>query len=274
MKRTLRYALMAALVLALVALAGCASEEEGEGMGVWGYVASADNAKLELSEDQTGAEELLVDRVVAPEDAWVVVHIDEGGMPGERIGLARVEKGETTDIRIELDMEVASVIVAVHADRGTAEEFDFDMENKEESPDRPFFVDEEELAKAVKLRDFGVEAGEGEAAIEVSDQPGLTDTLLVDRVLAPTGAFVVVHLDDDGMPGERVGYAFIPEGESTDVEVSIDAGVELTESLFIAVHADRGEDGVLEFDMEDKFNSPDQPFFVDGSEVATAARVK
>ena len=41
------------------------------------------------------------------------------------------------------------VIVAVHADRGTVGEFDFDMMNKEMSPDRPFFVNEAELAAVV-----------------------------------------------------------------------------------------------------------------------------
>ena len=42
----------------------------------------------------------------------------------------------------------------------------------------------------------------------------------------------------------------------------------------MAVHADRGALGTFEFDMEDKLNSPDQPFFVDGNEVATKVAVK
>ena len=47
------------------------------------------------------------------------------------------------------DLTTPKVIVAVHADKGIAGTFDFDMMNKEMSPDRPFFVDGTELAKVV-----------------------------------------------------------------------------------------------------------------------------
>ncbi|MDP2183581.1 MAG: hypothetical protein Q8K99_13575 [Actinomycetota bacterium] len=150
-----RIALLALLALAAVGLVACSSADEadeGTEMGVWGYVASAENAKLELAAGQPGATSLTIDRVVAPEDAWIVVHIDEDGMPGERVGLAGVEKGETTSLEVPFDTDAASVIVAVHADRGEKGEFDFDMEAKETSPDRPFFVDAEELARVVTVR--------------------------------------------------------------------------------------------------------------------------
>ncbi|MDO9107448.1 MAG: hypothetical protein Q7U89_00440, partial [Coriobacteriia bacterium] len=89
-----------------------------------------------------------------------------------------------------------------------------------------------------------------------------------------TGAWVVVHLNDDGMPGERVGFAQIPAGTSSAVGVKLDTDITLTDSLFVAIHADRGTPGTLEFDMEDKLNSPDQPFFVNGDEVATKVSVR
>ena len=76
------------------------------------------------------------------------------------------------------------------------------------------------------------------------------------------------------MPGKRVGYGRIVAGTSTNVIVKLDPSVALTDRLFVAVHADRGVAGQLEFDMMDKFNSPDQPFFVNGHEVATAVAVK
>ena len=50
--------------------------------------------------------------------------------------------------------------------------------------------------------------------------------------------------------------------------------VPLTDNLLVAVHADRGAVNLFEFDMMDKINSPDQPFFVDGKEVAAKAAVK
>lgn len=268
---------LAMLLIAALALAGCAvnpaDAEKSEDPEVWGYVASANGAQLEVTEDQLGATELVVDRVLAPGDAWVVVHADDDGKPGMRIGLAPITKGESTDVRVELEeVTTPKVIVAIHADRGTRGEFDFDMMAPTMSPDRPYFVDGKELAAVVTVRGFGVKTDAGTAAIAVADQSA-DGSIIVDRVLAPTGAWVVVHLDDDGAPGQRVGLLLVPAGESTDLTVRLDP-LPLTDRLFVAVHADRGKPGVFEFDMMNKINSPDQPFFIDGEEVATAVSVK
>jgi len=268
---------LAMLLIAALALAGCAvnpaEAERSEDPDVWGYVASAKNAQLEVTDVQLGATELVVDRVLAPGDAWVVVHADDDGKPGMRIGLAPITKGESTDVRVELEnVTTPKVIVAIHADRGTRDEFDFDMMAPTMSPDRPYFVDGKELATVVTVREFGVKTDAGTAAIAVADQSA-DGSIIVDRVLAPTGAWVVVHLDDDGAPGQRVGLLLVPAGESTDLTVRLDP-LPLTDRLFVAVHADRGEPGVFEFDMMNKIDSPDQPLFIDGEEVATAVAVK
>jgi hypothetical protein len=274
-------AFAAAVAIGVYALYGPASanaKDKPEAMelpAVWGYVTGAEFGQLEVTEDQAGVDTLVVKRVKAPEDAWIVVHLDDNGMPGDRVGIESIPKGESRDVKVALKgITSEKVIVAVHADRGEDNEFEFYMEDKLGSPDRPFFVDNKELAKVVTVREFGVKAQNGEALIEAADQPGATDTITVANATAPTAAWVVVHLNDDGMPGERVGYVAIPAGESLDIAVTLDPGVELTESLLVAVHADRGAVGTLEFDMEDKLNSPDQPFFVSGNEVATKVAVK
>ena len=276
MKRLTHTIIALALAGSLTVLAGCAPSSEGDepSMEVWGYVASAEDAQLELADTQQGVDELVVDRVLAPADSWIVVHADDDGKPGMQVGLQHVSKGESLGVKVPLeDLTTPNVIVALHADRGTPDEYDFDMMNKEMSPDRPYFVDGEELAQVVVVREFGVSTAAGTAAIEVSDQPGATESITVDRALAPAGAWIVVHLDDEGAPGQRVGLAQIPEGESTGVEVDLDP-LALSDTIFVAVHADRGTAGVFEFDMMDKINSPDQPYFVDGEEVATAVAVK
>lgn len=277
MKR-IKIAAVAALALAALALAGCvenpADAEMSENPDVWGYVASADAAQLEITEMQQGATELVVDRVLAPQDAWIVVHLDDDGKPGMRVGLERIKKGESVDVKVALEeVGTEKVIVAVHADRGERGEFDFDMMAPTMSPDRPYFVNEKELAVMVTVREFGVKTGVGTAAIEVDAQPGARESLTVKRALSPADAWVVVHLDDDGAPGARVGLAHIPAGENPDVRVALDP-LPLTDKLFVAIHADRGEADVFEFDMMNKVNSPDQPYFVDGDEVATAADIK
>ncbi len=150
---------------------------------VWGYVASADKAQLEVAENQDGVDELVVKRVLAPSDSWVVVHADMNGSPGARVGIAPIKRGESLDVKVPLEgLTTPKVIVAVHADRGTAGEFDFDMMNKEMSPDRPFFVNEAELAKMVTVRDFGVPLAAGQASIVASDQIDSTSTITISKV--------------------------------------------------------------------------------------------
>jgi hypothetical protein len=148
---------VAAFGLAVLALAGCSSASAStstSGMAlpkVWGYVAGAKFAQLEVA-DQYASKELTVSRVVAPMDAWIVVHIDDNGKPGDRVGLQHISAGESRDVKVALKESPKRVIVAVHADKGTPGTFDFDMMKKAESPDRPFFVNEQELAKSIALK--------------------------------------------------------------------------------------------------------------------------
>lgn len=276
----------AAAIAAIAALAilatGCvknpAQAEKSSNPDVWGYVASADKAQLEITPNQQGATTLTVKRVLAPQDSWIVVHLDENGKPGARVGLQHVKRGESTNVKVKLDkIGTPKVLVALHSDRARAGKFDFDMMAPKMSADRPYFVDEKELAREITVREFGVKTASGTAAIEVDDQPGVTGTLQVKRALvpadAPNGAWIVVHLDDHGAPGNRVGLKHVAPGENLDVPVEL-YPLPLTGKLFVAIHADRGAGDLFEFDMMDKVNSPDQPYFVDGNEVATAVTVK
>lgn len=121
---------------------------------------------------------------------------------------------------------------------------------------------------------LGVVVAASNAALEVSDQPGAGSVLEIDRTLAPDASWVVVHLDMDGKPGKRVGLAHVDVGESRDVRVDLDPGIELTDKLLVALHADRGITGKFEFAMDRFDTSPDKPYFVNGMELATAVTVK
>ena len=277
MKRTLTAGLLLALALGALALTGCTGtmNAETDTSKVWGYVSSPKKAQLEVAEDQNGATELVVKRVVSPTDGWVVVHADMNGKPGTRVGLAPIKRGESLDVKVPIkDLTTPKVIVAVHADKGVAGKFDFDMMNKEMSPDRPFFVNGSELAKVVTVRDFGVKAGAGTASIEASAVPDAAGKLVVSaNVKSPADAWVVVHLEKDGEPGQRIGLVRVPAGDTSGVIVPLDP-VKLTKKLLVALHIDKGDSGLFEFDMDDKINSMDQPFFVGGKEVAVTVPVK
>ncbi|MDO8848749.1 MAG: hypothetical protein Q7W51_10235 [Coriobacteriia bacterium] len=154
MNRPLTRLLVVALALGALALAGCTTDIEASHPtdGVWGYVAAADDAQLEIAGSAT-ADALVVDRVLAPGDAWIVVHLDDDGAPGMRVGLQHVSEGESLDVAVALeDVTTETLIVAVHADKGAADEFDFDMDDPAGSPDRPYFVDEKELAVVVDVK--------------------------------------------------------------------------------------------------------------------------
>ncbi|MFU8891277.1 MAG: hypothetical protein ACNA76_06430 [Anaerosomatales bacterium] len=118
-----------------------------------GVVVAGENVALEV-EDQAGSgDSIAVSRVVAPDDSWLVVHLDDDGMPGKRVGLLRVEEGEHEGVIVNLDEPVTTpnVIVALHADRGQRGTFEFDMDAFMRSPDKPYFVDFEEVAAAVAV---------------------------------------------------------------------------------------------------------------------------
>lgn len=151
-KRIVSLLIVAIAALTLVGCSSASDEGEGAEMGVWGYVASADDAKLELATEQPGATSLAIDSVTVPERSWIVVHINDDGMPGERVGLVGVDAGTSEALDVPFTTDSDSVIVAIHADRGEEGTFDFDMEAKETSPDRPFFVDGAELAQVVTVR--------------------------------------------------------------------------------------------------------------------------
>jgi hypothetical protein len=157
MRKTIRLAVLAIIGLVALTLGGCSMTSggmgSGEDMGVWGYVVSGSEAQLEVAETQGAADVVVVDRVLSPEQAWLVVHINDNGKPGERIGLVPVAEGESENVSVPLQgaAGVESAIVALHADKGTEGRFDFSMEEPTTSPDRPYFVDEKELARVTAL---------------------------------------------------------------------------------------------------------------------------
>ncbi len=118
-----------------------------------GVVVAEENVALEVEDEQMGAEGTIsVSRVLAPDDSWLVVHLEEGGMPGMRVGLEPVVAGESTAVVVMLEedaMMADRLIVALHADRGKRGVFEFDMDHFMKSPDKPYFVGFEEVARMV-----------------------------------------------------------------------------------------------------------------------------
>jgi hypothetical protein len=155
MSKFLKFAGIALAVIAtlgVTAYAYAASQSKPKMLGV---VVAEKNAALEVADQPGVGATLVVDRVLAPDASWVVVHLDMDGKPGKRVGLAHVDAGVSRAIRVQLDPKVEpteKLLVALHADRGVVGTFEFDMDRFEISPDKPYFVDGMELATAVRVR--------------------------------------------------------------------------------------------------------------------------
>lgn len=89
-------------------------------------------------------------------------------------------------------------------------------------------------------------------SIDASDQSGDGSTVSVSEVtIEGAPGWVVIHLDDDGAPGEVLGQAEIPEGTSTDVTVTLDSPLQGDATLWPMLHVDAGEEGTYEFPGDD-----------------------
>jgi hypothetical protein len=119
----------------------------------------------------------------------------------------------------------------------------------------------------------GVVVSGNAAKLQVADQPGASGSITIGSLTVPGPSWIVVHLDEGGKPGDRIGLLAVPAGTSTNVTVPIDS-VELTDKLIVALHADHGVAGTFEFNMKAFATSPDKPYFVDGKELAREVVVR
>ncbi len=288
--RTVAVVVAVAAVMAFAVWAYGTSQQPRSMMGV---VVASGKAVLEVSDQQLEPGAVLITRVVAPTDSWVVVtSATATGSAGVRVGMARVTAGETRDLRLVLDAgadPARDQVITLHADRGIVGRFEFDSRRLATSPDKPYLVDGVELSSSV-LRDAVVSglavtsgstpaaeisANPGTVALEVAQRLLVLDHMVVDRVRAPEPSWVVVYLvGKSGRPGAQVGIAAVPAGESAGVYVPIDPSAVLTRKLLVTLQADRGVVGTFEFDPASFNGSPDRPYAALGSEVSAVVELR
>jgi hypothetical protein len=118
---------------------------------------------------------------------------------------------------------------------------------------------------------LGVVVAPGNAALQAFDQGSASGELLVDRVLAPGGSWVVVTTPATvDASAAVVGLAHVPAGVSRGVKVPLGPGVRLNQRLVVTLHADRGIPGRFEFDPARFDVSPDKPYSVSGAPLSVA----
>lgn len=224
--RVLTTGLLVALAVALVALP------------VAGH-AYAITVRPQVSDDGT----VTFQSVDILDSAFLVVHRDDGGEPGEPVGSRLV-----TEVRIhnafevELDDSFWSSVdgtvdlwAALHPDDG----------------DQTFEPGDDPVASRSGMliqERFTVRAGDGPAHV-VTRRQSASEAVAVRRAALPDDGFVVLHADDDGEPGRPVGHRALGAGVHDDVSVPLNESFYDDQAvrfdLWAVVHADDG-DGTFE----------------------------
>lgn len=180
---------------------------------------------------------VVVDRVISDGPGWLAVYYDDEGQPGLIIGSAPLEDGLNRDIPINLIRSAVTPLlyVRLHADTEPGDPFDFPRED-------PIVMSGGRMPPATPFRtDLG-------AQLIVRDQALTADgNAVVDLVVTPADAWVVIHADEDGQPGEVLGSARVPAGVSRSVAVPLDPLP--TGSAIAVLYRDLGE--------RDSFESPE-----------------
>ncbi|MEO0560899.1 MAG: hypothetical protein AAF125_02225 [Chloroflexota bacterium] len=91
--------------------------------------------------------------------------------------------------------------------------------------------------------------------VEVSDQVSVDGTVTIDRAISDGPGFIVIHADNDGTPGEVLGFRSIPTGEVTGFKVPVDF-TRATPVLYTMLHFDNSEVGTYEFDGTEGIDGP------------------
>jgi hypothetical protein len=89
--------------------------------------------------------------------------------------------------------------------------------------------------------------GDITGSLDASDQSSDGKSLTVSKVsIKGSGGFIAIHQDAGGQPGPVVGHVAIPEGDSSNVVVTLDSPV-TTGAFWPMLHLDAGTKGTYEF---------------------------
>ena len=172
--------------------------------------------------------------LVSPSDGWVVAYNDDGGQPGDMVGLQWIFAGQHSNIAIPLLWRQATptLHVLLHADEGESGRF------------------EPGIDPIVQLGDDQVSTTftvTYPPDIAIIDQPVISNTLLIDRVISDgPGWLTIIFETEEGLPGNVIGFAPLVDGVNEMVSVEILPNA-YTPILYAQVHQDIGEVGVFEF---------------------------
>lgn len=188
--------------------------------------------------DQSG--ELQADEVSLPAPGWLVVYRTRDGEPDAIIGQVPLAAGFHEDVVVAVDPEAATeqLVAGVHLDVGEVGVFDFPGED-EPWPGEPEAMFSVELQIPVPQVEVVAQAVAEDGAV----------TLARVELLEPT--WVLIHAEEDGAAGPVIGGLLLEAGVHENMMTTIHWR-RATPTLYIVLHEDDGEAGIMEFPDGDR----------------------
>lgn len=84
-------------------------------------------SKVTVQDQEIVNDTVTIEKVVAAQDGWLVVHAQASGNPGADLGHAAVKAGDNTNVVVKIDASKATPIVyaMLHVDLGTVGTYEF-----------------------------------------------------------------------------------------------------------------------------------------------------
>ena len=108
------------------------------------------------------------------------------------------------------------------------------------------------------------------ADVTVADQSGGGSTVTIPAVtISGSNGWVAIHLDDGGQPlvPQTEGVAYIEEGTTEDVTVTLDNPISESQTLYAMVHTDNPNDLNYRFPQTAMQEMPEDPPVMEGGQI-------
>lgn len=191
---------------------------------------------------------VVVERVVVNDPAWLVIYFDDEGLPGRIIGFAPLQPGVNERIEAPIvETAVTSPLhILIHEDTKPGDDFDFPAN------DPPLRVNGQFQNSITFATNPGSYFLTSDQVWEVNEAEQ-TAVVTVPLVVLDRNVWLVIYNDVDGAAAELVGRVALPPGIHRNVPITIDLDG-ATDLLHAALHRD--EDEIGEFEFPDGVDTP------------------
>ncbi len=172
--------------------------------------------------------QFVVSRAVAPEPAWLVVYLEEEGLPGLIIGSAPLETGINENVVVTLGETAVTgqLFLQLHQDTETLGVFDYPRSD-------PLLTYNDAY-----LEPWLMNTASGNYLI-TTDQTvdSESNTVIVPLTVADLDTWLVIYTTDGAAPDKAIGKVWLPAGVNQNIAVEIDPE-QATETLMAVLHQD------------------------------------